>query len=232
MNAGNPRRQLALVVAPLPQLANPGQAARDQAKAAARAPSRRVAADIGRCPPAEHFPVDIVRRAIEIDHRARRMGDKQHGTGRLRHFSCQSIDIAILQPERGIAGIAHAFEQRAGITATGVGHGNQDGYRRGQWTGQGERVRTRRARYLPPGSPMRIACCGTRFFHSPLLDCPALCVKVGQGQKQSRFLTPVALITIVLRAQGAFGRETGEGNDSHSASRRRGRHARLSGPCA
>ncbi len=107
VNVVNPRIQFFTRQRAAPYLTKTGQATRDKTKSAARTAigttGRRSGFGLEHCgiPPrsADHIPVDIVMRAVQIEHGARSMGHQQPGSGSPRHADCKLIDVAILQPK-------------------------------------------------------------------------------------------------------------------------------------
>ena len=84
--------------APAPDFAHARQAPGHQAQPAARAPPGR----LPRAPlwhaPRDHVPIDVVGRAVQVDHRPRRVRDKQPGAGLTGQRLGEKIDETILEP--------------------------------------------------------------------------------------------------------------------------------------
>ena len=130
VNCGDPRLQLGAVEPGVPQLAQPRQAARNQAQPAARAASGGGRGGRARFAARDHLPVDIVGRAVEIEHRARRMGDQQRRPGRRRHGLRQPVDMAVFEPQRRALGVAQPRGYVGGIGPARVRHRDQHRDRR------------------------------------------------------------------------------------------------------
>jgi hypothetical protein len=56
--------------------------------------------------PANHAPIDIVRRPVEVDHRAWCIGQQKTGLRRLGCRQGKRIDIAVFQAQAGAFGLA------------------------------------------------------------------------------------------------------------------------------
>ena len=189
VDSGDSRRQILFLVPPFPQLAQTGQATRDQSQTATRTQPWRVAADAVWLAPREHVPVNILDRAIEIDHCPRGMGHQQGRTGGAGHAFRQQIDIPVFQFQRCRAGMAHPFQQAARIGPARMRHGDQ--YRHFGWLNQSQRKgrHARRPRDHPPCDTRRISWWGAVMLHAPRLARLAVCVKAGRRQFGTRLLT-------------------------------------------
>ncbi len=161
VNALDPGGKVVFVMAALPQFAQARKAARYQAKTRPGAPPRRIASHPVRRAATKHLPVDIVGSAVEIDHRARRIGDQQHGPGCPGNFHGEQVDIAVFQPQRGKQRIAHPLKQRARIGPAGMRHRDEDRNCRWHRALQGKGMHARGVRRcagdLTARQPLRIA---------------------------------------------------------------------------
>jgi hypothetical protein len=113
-----------------PQFAEARNPPRYQAKTVPRPPiEQRIAR---RTQPAsrDHLPVDVFHRAIEIDHRPRRIGDQQAGPGRSCQHPGEAVNEAIFEADTRLLGRAQGGQNIVRIGSTCVGHGNQHRNRR------------------------------------------------------------------------------------------------------
>ena len=120
MDIGDSRLEFVFMVPPVPQFAKPRQTARNQAQTAARAAAGGIAADAVGGARGEHVPINIIGRAIEIDHRPGCVGNQQRCSGGFGDSLSQAVDITVFQSQRGKAGVAHPLKQRAGIGPPGM----------------------------------------------------------------------------------------------------------------
>ncbi len=87
---------------------------------------------------ADHVPVNVVMRAIEIEHRPRRVRHQQPGTGSLCYGHRELINMPILQPELAQFLIAQSGKDMAGISAPGMRHSDKHRQWHGTWRDVGE----------------------------------------------------------------------------------------------
>jgi hypothetical protein len=78
-----------------------------------------------RSPSFDHVPVNIIVGAVQIEQRARRMGNQKRRPGRLRHRYAKPVDMAILQPQLRERRVTHPFEHRRRISAARMRHRHQ-----------------------------------------------------------------------------------------------------------
>jgi len=138
VDAGDALIQLCFIVLARPQLSKPRNAARDKPKAAPRTAAWCIVPDVTICPAGNHRPINVIRRAVKINHRPRRMSNKKHRACPPGNFCCEQIGIPILKTQNGIIRMAHPVEQFAGISAPGVRHGDKHWNSRGLRAVQGK----------------------------------------------------------------------------------------------
>src|SRR5690606_11400371 len=122
----DPAAQFLLAYRPLPQLAKAREPPRDETEAAAGPAPRSEPARYRRAA-GDHVPIYIIRRAIEIDQRPRRVRDQQRGPGFPCHGFCDEVDKAIFEPDARRRMIAHPRFQLLWIGAAAVRNGEQNG---------------------------------------------------------------------------------------------------------
>ena len=168
MNAIYARFQISALVVMLPQFANAGQPARNKSQPVTRAPPRDIVhqfmARIGK-----HAPVDIIDRAIEVDHRARRPCHQQRRSGLPRHRFAQLVYQPIFQPRGRERRIAHLVKQPRRIGPPRMWHRYQHRNGRRAWRSQLIGKGPVKLRNLPAFDTLRIAVFGPELRHTPRL---------------------------------------------------------------
>ena len=131
MNRGDPFDKVGIAQPPLPQFADPRQATRHQPQPAAcampgMAGSRRSRMRCRSRRVGQHIPIDIVDRAIEIDHRTRRFGHEKARTGFARHCIGKTIDQSIFKPQQDVIGRAQGCQNMRRIAPPAMRRSQND----------------------------------------------------------------------------------------------------------